>query len=91
MRLADWIGEQPRGALSRLQREVGIAWPSMYAIYSGEATPRYETARKISLATGGAVSIPELCEPEPAATPRKRITRKRTTVRKAAKRKATRP
>lgn len=49
----------------RLVRETGLAQRTIYAIRDGENRPRYATAKKISEATGGAVTIEDLCEPQP--------------------------
>jgi hypothetical protein len=50
----------------RLCRETGLGLRTIYAIRDGVNLPRFATAKKISEATGGAVSIEELCEPPSA-------------------------
>jgi hypothetical protein len=65
MRLAQWVKEQGRGELARLQRVTGLSYPTVHAIYSGTQTPGYATAVKISRATGGVVTVAELCEVAP--------------------------
>ena len=41
----------------------GISYQTVHAASKGEAIKLYETARRISEATGGEVSIEELCDP----------------------------
>jgi len=64
MRLHDWIEREGPGALSRLMRATGLAYSTVTYIARGRKCPRYETAKRISEATGGEVSIPELCDPD---------------------------
>jgi hypothetical protein len=66
MQLHDWITAQPRGAITRLHTRTGIAYATLHKSYRGKRV-RYATAVRISTATGGAVSIAELCEPSPIA------------------------
>jgi hypothetical protein len=75
MTLADWVKKQGRGAISRLMRETGLAYTTILAARDQRWTARGDTARKISEATGGAVSIAELCGA--AAAPSKRRARRK--------------
>jgi len=83
MRLADWVGQNGRGALMRLSERSGICYPTVHAIYSGTQTPKYDTAEKLSAATNGEVTIAELCKPavsngKTSRNSRPRINRPRT-------------
>ena len=64
MHLRDWVRQQvpSRGALTRLQEVTGLAYSTIHAAFRGEPVRLYETARKISEATHGQVSVAELCE-----------------------------
>lgn len=90
MRLPDWIEQQGRGALSRLSEESGVCYPTVHSIFSGKQTPTYATAKRISDATFGEVSIAELCEPPPkrSRNARPRVNRPRTAARKRRRTKA---
>lgn len=84
MRLKQWVAQQGRGELTRLQHETKIAYSTLSLLASDHHVARYPTAVAISKATGGAVSIAELCElPQPPALskapdrPRPRPKRKR--------------
>ncbi len=72
MQLSDWIAREGRGSVTRLMRETGLAYTTIHYAARGEAISQYDTAKRISVATGGEVSIKELCEPAthsaPAAT-----------------------
>lgn len=95
MRLSDWVEQNGRGALMRLSERSGVCYPTVHAIYSGTQTPKYDTAEKLSDATGGEVTIAELCKPASASgktsrNARPRINRPRTPrkAKSARKRKA---
>lgn len=64
MTLHDWIEQQGGGEISRLVRVTGCAASSLHNHLNGQPIGRYETAKKISDATDGAVSIADLCESE---------------------------
>lgn len=74
MDLATWRKRSPRGALADLAKRTGIRWQTLYDIARGKQRPRVETAKSISEATDGAVSVHELLGLEPVA--RRRATRK---------------
>jgi DNA-binding transcriptional regulator YdaS (Cro superfamily) len=85
MRLATWVAQQGRGELTRLRRVTGLSYPTVHAVYSGTQTPTYETAVKISRATGGVVTVAELCEPaESPPAPRRNAKRSRRRTRPKA-------
>lgn len=51
-----------RGELTRLMHATRIAYATLHRLANDEHVARFATAKKISAATGGAVSIGELCE-----------------------------
>jgi hypothetical protein len=65
MDLDSYIRGRPYGEHARIAREADVFYTTLTAIRQRRAVPKYETARRISDATGGAVSIAELCEPPP--------------------------
>lgn len=72
MRLAAWVKRKGKGAISQLAAASGVTYPTVHALAHDKQAAEYETAKKISAATDGAVSIPELCELPPPARKRKR-------------------
>lgn len=58
--LARWVRNNGKGATARIARHAGLSWPSVADVVKGRATPRVETARLISAATGGAVTVAEI-------------------------------
>ncbi len=79
MHLAEWIDSQPYGEISRLARETGLVFNTIQYLRFGRHIPSYATAKKISDATGGAVTLDELFSPPPP----KRSTRTRTAKRRS--------
>lgn len=61
MRFPEWYASQPRGTGQRLVRELNIGTTTIHRLNQGGLVTAYELASKISAATGGAVSIEELC------------------------------
>jgi DNA-binding transcriptional regulator YdaS (Cro superfamily) len=60
MHLGTWLALQPRGAKQRLCRLTGL-WPNTITdIAKRKRVPSYETARLISVATNGEVTVGEL-------------------------------
>ena len=51
-----------KGPKTRLMRETGLAWSTIMRAHS-RLPLSYPSARKLSEATGGLVSVAELCEP----------------------------
>lgn len=68
MTLQEWVAKKGRGEISRLMRVTGLAYTTVLNIAHG-ARCKYETGKSISDATGGAVSIAELCDRPAASTP----------------------
>ena len=66
MTFKEWADQQPRGALKRIERELGVGYSTLMKLCAGGSVARYETAKRISDATDGAVSVEELCNPAPA-------------------------
>lgn len=62
MRLREWVERRGRGELTRLQLQTRVAYATLHKLASDANVATYATAKKISAATGGAVSIAELCE-----------------------------
>lgn len=62
MTLHEWIAAKGAGEISRLVRETGCAGTTFHDVLNGHALKRYDIAKKISDATGGKVSVADLCE-----------------------------
>ena len=67
MHLDEYVARKGRGALERLRKKTELSYGTVFNA-SKRKPVKYETARRISLATGGEVSIAELCEPAPLST-----------------------
>lgn len=65
MRFPEWVKQQPRGVLKRIEREHDVGYNTLARLVRGETLSNYTVAKKISDATGGAVSIAEICEAAP--------------------------
>lgn len=71
MRLSEYVGDrkgEKRGLIAELSKKSGLAYNTVHAAAGGELLKTYAAAKALSEATGGAVSIAELCEqptPEP--------------------------
>ncbi len=63
MTFAEWVAAQGRGAMRRVSRDTGLDYTTVWkaARVPGRRL-RYPTARLISKATGGVVSVEVLCE-----------------------------
>lgn len=61
MRLRMWVKRQGKGEISRLARVSGLSYPTVHALAHDKQEAKGETALKLSAATGGAVSVAELC------------------------------
>lgn len=83
MRLGEWIDTQPRGAKAKLARDAQVQFNTILYLIAGKHVPSFETARAVSAATGGIVTIEELCT-RTAAKPSSRA-RRRSKPRAAAK------
>lgn len=64
MTLHDYIEAQGAGTISRLMRTTGCAATTLHGVLDGAPIARYELAKRISDATGGVVTVAELCERE---------------------------
>ena len=58
-----WAAAQPDGVYTRIHRETGIAGSTLHRIKNGDMVPSYALARRLSLATGGKVTVEQLCGP----------------------------
>ncbi|MBN4049550.1 hypothetical protein JYT86_00670 [bacterium AH-315-N03] len=63
MTLDDWLTLRGHGSLSALYRTTGLGWVTLWRARRGRAVS-YRTAVKISVATGGAVPVAHLCDPQ---------------------------
>lgn len=61
MTLSEFL-KLPDASIRKLAKAAGISRQSMTAIAKGASTPSIETARRISNATGGVVSLQEIAE-----------------------------
>lgn len=80
MRFPQWVARQPRGILKRIELEHGVGYNTLARVMRGEILTNYTVAKRISDATSGAVSVPELCE-----APTARARRGRAPARRAAR------
>lgn len=63
MRLRTWVRRKGRGAMWRLARATGLSYPTVHRIARDKQVPRVDTARLISRATRGEVTIADLMLP----------------------------
>lgn len=61
MNFASWYKKQPKGTYKRLHFDLGVASATVYKLRKGGTIDSYSLASLISEATGGEVSIDELC------------------------------
>ena len=82
MRLRTWIKAAGHGAIAELARQAGVSQSFLSTLVNDRrAVKHYGTAARISAATGGAVSIDELCKlPPPKRRPAMKRKRKRSTA-----------
>jgi hypothetical protein len=66
MHLDEYVAREGRGTLEKLRRETGLAYTTVFKASRRVPIKTYDAARRISLATGGEVSIAELCAPMPS-------------------------
>jgi hypothetical protein len=62
MRLSEWIHKHGRGAMAALSRDSGLSYITVFRASRGRSIKTYATAKALSDATGGDVSVQELCE-----------------------------
>ena len=64
MVLSEWIRQRGHGAIADIARRSGLNYSTVWPLCArGERPKTYSTAKAISVATDGAVSIAELFEP----------------------------
>lgn len=56
-----WAEAQPHGTLKRIERETGVAYTTLHRLKRGDRLDSYALAERVSRATGGEVSIDDLC------------------------------
>lgn len=64
MTFPDWVKTQQHGTLKKMERAGVAGYTTLGRVAHGELLSDYRVAQRISEATGGAVSIAELCEPD---------------------------
>lgn len=63
MRLAEYVKSRPRGEIARLARVSGVTTSVLSELVGGHRLlSRYSVAKRVSNATGGVVTVAELCE-----------------------------
>ena len=60
MKLKEWVERTGRGAITLLHRRSGVATTTIDDILLHGRIPRVSTARKLSEATDGVVTVPEI-------------------------------
>lgn len=62
--LSEWCDARGRGAMADLARESGVSYQTIQKVAThGQRVVRYDVAKAISDATGGEVTVKDLCEP----------------------------
>lgn len=69
MLFKDWLATAGHGALKRIEHATGVGYTTLQRARRSEPLHNYSVAKKVSDATGGAVSALELMEPGVIATP----------------------
>ena len=64
MRLSEWLEKRGWGSAAQLSYDTRISTATISKAVRGERIGQYRIAKKLSEATGGEVSIEELCDPE---------------------------
>ena len=63
MTLNEWVKREGAGAISRLTRESGLAYTTVFDAVHELRAIRYSTAKRLSSCTSGDVSAEEICDP----------------------------
>jgi hypothetical protein len=63
MTLAEFMAGKPHGTLAELARAARMSYTAVHRALNGKPLKMYEKAKALSDATGGAVTVKELCEP----------------------------
>lgn len=64
MRFSEYLEQAGHGEMKRLERETELGYMTLHRTKRGERIRDYLKAKVLSEATGGKVSIAELCDPE---------------------------
>jgi hypothetical protein len=62
MRLRTWVKRAGKGEIARIAHVTGASYRTVHELARDKRKASYATAKLVSAATGGAVSITELCE-----------------------------
>lgn len=82
MTLAEWCAQEGHGEKRRLEAVTKLGYNTIVYLAAGRYGATYDTARKLSEATGGKVTIEELCDPTGSAKRKRAHARKRVAARK---------
>lgn len=63
MKLSKWLEARGRGAAAQLARDAEVDYSTIHRVKGGEILKDYMTAKRIADATGGEVTVKDLCEP----------------------------
>lgn len=72
MTLREWLNEKGPGAMTRLARDSGVSEQTLRAVARGLRMNRFDKANAVSIATGGLVTLDDLCGDPAARKKRKR-------------------
>lgn len=82
MRLDQWVKLQRPGAIVRLQLATGLSYTAVAKAIKHQTKPDYDTARRLSEATGGEVSINDIyMRPREPTPPPAQATKRRPKAR----------
>lgn len=76
MDLDTYIRKNGYGAIAKIARDAVLSYTTVHRILTKGVKPQADTAVRISKATGGVISIAELCDPPPK--PKRTAKAKRT-------------
>jgi len=65
MRFTEYVAQSPHGEMKRIEREARVGYQTLIRAKNGIRLNEYDVAKRISDATGGKVSVAELCEAPP--------------------------
>jgi hypothetical protein len=63
MRFPEYVAGSPRGEMKRIEREHRVGSTTLSLLNNFKTTNDYQLAKRISVATGGKVSVADACEP----------------------------
>ena len=77
MHFGTWAKRQPYGALMQISRDFKIGYTTIHRAICGESIIRHDVAKRLSEATGGAVTADELHDPPRIGARVKRVVARR--------------